>query len=97
VPLPIDTKPITIFPEFIAQTTNLCESLEFLQNSNEYLLLGNDSETLYASVHAMTQYPSSQFFRRRLVNYFGLPRPWDWRKYQSLENDVLETIKFFSN
>ena len=97
VPLPRCIEPKALFPEFIAQTTSFGESLDCLLNSEEYLLLGNEFETVHASINDMEQRPPSQFFRQRLVKYFNLRRPWDWRKYQSQEKEVLETIKFFNN
>jgi diadenosine tetraphosphate (Ap4A) HIT family hydrolase len=37
----------------------------------------------------------SQFLRRRLAEYFGVDRPWDWRRYDYQEPWLLDVLRCF--
>ncbi|MGL4942253.1 MAG: hypothetical protein ACRC46_03570 [Thermoguttaceae bacterium] len=95
VPLPYSIEPKVFFPEFTAKARNISETLNELQGCDEYLLFGDMSEVLYASVKEMAQRPPSQFFRKRLVDRFSIHQSWDWRTYLHQEQSVLDTIQFF--
>lgn len=78
----------------IQQFSKLSQCYKSLNGSSQYLMVTNDDGQIYAidiSQNAIL-YPS-QFFRRKIVDYYQLDKSWDWREYQNVEENILETIE----
>ncbi len=58
------------------------EAWQNASNCSEYLMVTDsyNKTTLFENVTDDRLFPS-QFCRMRIVDLFGLPKPWDWRKY----------------
>jgi diadenosine tetraphosphate (Ap4A) HIT family hydrolase len=95
VPLPQRLKAELLFPEFTGRSQNLSISLDQFTNCDEYLLIGDDTGFIHAPIEDMSFKPQSQFLRKRLADYFGLTKSWDWHQYTSEEPYLLKTIEFF--
>ena len=95
VPLPEELSAAQLFPEGRRTGQSLSKTLRELSDTDEYLLVGSGDEIAYAPVSDLQFIPGSQFFRRRLVQHFGLARPWDWRESKTPEDDVLHTLRAF--
>ncbi|KCZ71281.1 hypothetical protein ANME2D_02483 [Candidatus Methanoperedens nitroreducens] len=89
--------PSAIPPEFL-----LGKDITSLQNLESALLLGKQRKEylLYRHVNNMffiaspTSKLQSQHFRKKLVEFFDLKSPWDWREY-GYEKKLIETIDYF--
>ncbi|MCL2311183.1 MAG: HIT domain-containing protein [Firmicutes bacterium] len=79
---------------FINKYDNLYECYSDLKESSQYLMIINADNSLFAvdTTSKPSQY-SSQFFRKKLAEYYKLNKPWDWREYLLPEQEVLQTIK----
>ena len=77
--------------------SSLDEALNQLHDTDEYLLFREPSGRVgfFEVRPSMRQIIPSQFFRRALVNHYGLSTPWDWRHYD-FELKVISTIQRFS-
>ena len=95
VPLPRRIKPEVIFPEFTERSSDISVALNQLNHCDEYLLFGDGTEFVYAPVEKLSFRPQSQFFRKRLADFFGLAESWDWRHYTMEEPYMVETIEYF--
>lgn len=95
VPLPIAASPSVLFPEHRGSVGNLLQGFADLNGCRQYLLMGNQIGVLYAEADQLLKRPASQHFRRRLTEWFGMDRPWDWRKSTSPEGDLIATIEAF--
>jgi diadenosine tetraphosphate (Ap4A) HIT family hydrolase len=92
VPVPEPTLATDLFPEHHTQARNLQEAWDLLQNTHEYLLMSAAGQTLYSDLTGHLGVYPSQFFRRRIVEHFGLEAPWDWRAYVDVEVALLRTL-----
>ena len=94
VPLPQKTS-TSSFLEDPEQHNSLIEAFKNVKSSKEYLLaIDNDSSIVTLDLSygiKKSKYPS-QYFRRKLSEYFKLSKPWDWRKYITPEKELLESI-----
>jgi len=95
VPLPRQIKPEQFFPEFTGRSLSLGVALDRFNHCDEYLLFGDGTAFVHAAVEELPVRPQSQFFRKRLADYFGLVKSWDWRHYVEKEPYMLETIEYF--
>lgn len=95
VPLPERTHPKALFPQHVGSATNLGSALSALHACDHYLLIGNDEGVVFADVRELPFIPASQYFRRQLVEQFGVWKSWDWRDSVGPEADVLATITAF--
>jgi len=96
IPLPSELSLSSFFyPDSIVKKyDNLNDCYSYLRESSQYLMTINADGSLCAvdTTNDSHQY-SSQFFRKKLVGYYNLNRPWDWREYVTPETDLLETLK----
>lgn len=92
VPLPKTTQAVELFPEHQSQVQNMQNAWEALQRTHEYLLMTAAGQTLYSDLDGQAHRYPSQFFRRRIVEHFGLETPWDWRAYTGVEQALLRTL-----
>lgn len=95
VPLPVKVSPKLLFEEHRAVTRNLLQTFDSLKGCNHYLLIGDQDNVAFTEVDQLDITPSSQFFRRRLAERFGVDRPWDWRETKLPEPDLIATISAF--
>jgi diadenosine tetraphosphate (Ap4A) HIT family hydrolase len=95
VPLPSRVRPSLLFDEHQAAVSDLAHALQVLTACDHYLLLGNESNVVYSRVDCMAVQPSSQYFRRKLAQRFGVTRPWDWRQATIPEPDLIATLQAF--
>ncbi len=72
----------------------LTQCYESLNESSQYLMAMNNNGQIYSIDISQdtTTYPS-QFFRQKIVDYYQLDKPWNWREYQNVEDNILETIE----
>jgi len=96
IPLPSDLNIASFFyPNSIVKGyDNLNDCYSDLRESSQYLMTINADGSLCAvdTTNDSHQY-SSQFFRKKLVEYYNLNRHWDWRVYVTPETYLLETLK----
>lgn len=96
MPLPSDLDLSSFFyPDSIVKKyDSLNDCYSDLRKSSQYLMTINTNGSLYAVdiTNNSHQYPS-QFFRKKLVEYYNLNRHWDWREYRTPEPDLLQTIE----
>lgn len=73
--------------------SNMFEAWCEVEDLSEYLVLrdGTGSVTWFGGTQPNLTF-GSQYLRRRLVEYFKLDNPWDWRKYTKIEPTLLETL-----
>lgn len=95
VPLPAKVSPKLLFEEHRSVARNLLQVFDTLKECNHYLLIGDQDSVVFTEVHQLNTRPSSQFFRRRLAERFGVGRPWDWRETILPEPDLIATISAF--
>lgn len=72
----------------------LSQCYESLKKSSQYLMATNSNGQVYFVdiAQGTIKYPS-QFFRKRIADYYHLNQSWDWREYQNVEENVVETIE----
>lgn len=92
VPLPQRTEAAALFPEYKCQVQDVQDAWANLQEAQEYLLMSSAGQTLYSDLSEQAGVYPSQFFRRRIVEYFGLDVPWDWRAFNGVEAAMLKTL-----
>lgn len=92
VPLPELTPATALFPEHQARTVNMQQAWEALEGTHEYLLMSAGGQTLFSDLDGQVGLYPSQFFRRRIAEYFSLQAPWDWRAYTEAEPALLQTL-----
>ncbi len=92
VPLPWAAKPSELFPEWKAEAADLGTAWRTLRRSSHYLLIGDGKRVLTRDLTAMPGEFPSQFFRRRIVEFFALEMPWDWRSYPSVEHSMVRIL-----
>ena len=78
----------------VKEYDNLNECYFDLREASQYLMTMDIDGSFRAidTTDKPNQY-SSQFFRRKLVEYFNLDKPWDWREYLTPEPELLQTIE----
>lgn len=96
IPLPSDLNLSSFFysDSVVKKYENLNDCYSDLRKSSQYLMTINTDGSLYAvdTSDNFQQYPS-QFFRKKLVEYYNINRHWDWREYLTSEPDLLQTIE----
>jgi hypothetical protein len=92
VPLPAKTSIDLLFPEALNFNADLASVWTTLIDKSNYILMGGNEGVRYRDLEADPGPFPSQFFRRRLVEYFGLDRPWDWRSYSEVESALIRTL-----
>jgi hypothetical protein len=92
VPLPRAAGPAELFPEGTAETSDLAAAWRTLRGSSHYLLIGNGDQVLTRDLIAMPGEFPSQFFRRRIAEFFALETAWDWRSYPSVEQSMVRVL-----
>jgi diadenosine tetraphosphate (Ap4A) HIT family hydrolase len=92
VPVPRPTLATALFPEYQSEAGDLLEAWTALERASEYLLMSASGRTLYSDLGVQSHRYPSQFFRRRIAEYFRLEAPWDWRAYADVEPAVLRTL-----
>lgn len=93
VPLPYEISMFDFFKQKYLVSSSLVSGLNRLVDAQEYLLAINPDNTcgtLNLS-ESLEKYPS-QYFRRKLSEHFGLEGSWDWRKYNSPEPWLVDSI-----
>lgn len=95
VPLPVWVSPDLLFEEHLATAHNLLQVFDNLKDCQHYLLIGNQDSVVFADVNQLNTKPSSQYFRRRLAEWFRVDRPWNWRETMRPESDLIATISAF--
>jgi len=95
VPLPRLVKPELIFPEFIGRSADLGVTLDRFNHCDEFLLFGDKTGFVHAPVEELSVRVQSQFFRKRLADYFQIKKSWDWRNHTMPEPHMINTIEFF--
>ena len=96
IPLPKEVDIKLLFPESVCSKANLLETLKALSESRHYLLFGNEDMVLSRDLEASPGNFPSQFFRRRLTDYFCLDKSWDWRMYSHVEPALIKTLALAS-
>lgn len=96
VPLPRAVELTNIFSDATLEAPSLVAALDALRKSSEYLLIGDGRQVISRDVERSGGNFPSQYFRRRLVEVFGINRPWNWREFQRPEAGLLKTIRHFS-
>lgn len=72
---------------------NIKESLKALNETCHYLLaIDHDGSCVTLNIENLAEYYPSQYFRRRLHDYFKIKSAWDWRKYDQPEEWLLSSI-----
>lgn len=92
VPLPTRTPANLLFPEATEACAGLREAWHALRGSTHYLLLGSADGVRFRDLQEHPGVFPSQFFRRRLAEWFALLQPWDWRTYTRVEPAVLRAL-----
>lgn len=92
VPLPRAVAPAELFPEGTAEAAGLAAAWRTLRGSSHYLLIGDGQRMLTRDLIAMPGEFPSQFFRRRIAEFFALETPWDWRNYPSVEQSMVRVL-----
>ena len=92
VPLPRKEAAQALFPEAAMAHDDLASAWAALAVTDHYLLLSDGCRTLVRDLRAKPGPFLSQFFRRRLVEHFGLKVPWDWRAYRYVEPSLMRTL-----
>lgn len=92
VPVPEPVLAKVLFPEYQNHARDLQGAWEALQGTREYLIMNASGQTLYNDLDGQAGLYPSQFFRRRIVEYFDLQVPWDWRAYTDIESALLRTL-----
>lgn len=79
---------------FINKYNDLNDCYSNLKKSSQYLMTMNADNSLCAvdTTNNPFQY-SSQFFRKKIVEYYKLDKSWDWREYQIPEEKLIQTIE----
>ncbi len=91
--------PSTIPPEFILgpifnSNLTLEEALRIGKKKQEYLLYRDIQKNFY--IASMSRRLQSQYFRKKLHEFFNLQSTWDWRKF-GYEEKLISTLKYFRN
>ena len=86
-------------PDFLLQDDfivkkSISEALSAASKSREYLLYRGADGKFFVSFPEKKM--ESQYFRRRLIDYFGLKSSWDWKEY-GFENEMVKAIEFFNS
>ena len=95
VPVPKAVHHSILLPKTAQVSTNILDALHDLRASSLYLLVRDTEGNVAFSIpeHGMLDIFSSQFVRRKLVDYFDLDVPWDWREYDQVEPWLIETLR----
>jgi diadenosine tetraphosphate (Ap4A) HIT family hydrolase len=93
VPSELDLSDFFYTESVVKKYDSLIECYSDLRGSSQYLMALNPDGSIYATdtSNIIHQYPS-QFFRKKLVEYYNLDKPWNWREYLKVEKNVLQTI-----
>jgi diadenosine tetraphosphate (Ap4A) HIT family hydrolase len=92
VPLPWTATPQELFPEAAAEVADLATAWRALRASSQYLLIGDGRRVLTRDLTILPGDFSSQFFRRRIAEFFSLEAPWDWRSYPLIEQAMVRVL-----
>lgn len=93
IPLPYEISMFDFFKHRHILSSSLTSGLSQLVDAKEYLLAINPDNTcgtLNLS-NFSEEYPS-QYFRRKLSEHFSLESSWDWRKYNSPEPWLVDSL-----
>jgi diadenosine tetraphosphate (Ap4A) HIT family hydrolase len=97
VPVPREVSSRAILGEGFQYADSFRGALKSLRTAASYLFLRDTAGlTAYRDLSAAApgDFPS-QFMRRKLVEHFGVDRPWDWRQYDYQEPWLLEVLRHF--
>ncbi|UUO07861.1 hypothetical protein M4951_05990 [Blastopirellula sp. J2-11] len=95
VPVPDSLSVASLFPFAYHSHDSLLDAWSFHEKGNNYIVL-RDTFGEIASIgqEVMSMHNiGSQYVRRKLVEIFGVQRPWDWREYESPEQDLLSAYR----
>ncbi|WP_112383719.1 HIT family protein [Sphingomonas carotinifaciens] len=92
VPLPWGVTPAELFPESAAEVADLATAWRALRGSSHYLLIGDGRRVLTRDLTTLPGEFPSQFFRRRIAEFFALETSWDWRSYPSVEQSLVRVL-----
>ena len=92
VPLPRMATPQELFPEGTAEVADLSTAWRTLRGSSHYLLIGDGHRVLTRDLTTLPDEFPSQFFRRRIAEFFSLDAPWDWRSYPLVERSMVRVL-----
>ena len=95
VPLPSEIGPRLFFDNAFKSNSELIDAYRSLKGCENYLLMGDAEETVFAPAAEFSSMPPSQYFRKRLCEHFQLSRKWNWREACFPENDLIETVRRF--
>jgi len=89
--------PSTIPPEFLLGSkfkifSNLENALLKANKKKGYLLYKDTNQKFF--ITSLSKRLQSQYFRKKIHDYFRLESPWDWRKYK-YEKRLVETVNYF--
>ncbi|MFT9206403.1 HIT family protein [Acetobacter orientalis] len=93
VPIPTATAAAELFPEATEEVVDLAAAWRTLHGSPHYLLLGDGKSMRIRDLSTNPGVFPSQFFRRRLSEFFSLKTSWDWRSYPAVEQSMLRVLK----
>jgi diadenosine tetraphosphate (Ap4A) HIT family hydrolase len=91
--------PSSISPEFLLGSKfknflNINDALSYVEPQKPYLLYRGTNKRYFIKI--LTKRLQSQYFRKKIHEYFNLESPWDWKKYK-YEKKIIETINYLKN
>jgi diadenosine tetraphosphate (Ap4A) HIT family hydrolase len=93
VPVPFEVNLFEFFDDDYKKSVSLESVLFSLSESQEYLLaINSDMGIGYIDLTKKSHVYSSQFFRRKLRDYFSLGVSWNWRDYNYVEEKLLRSV-----
>lgn len=82
----------------LCAASDLSEAWGALDRSDNYIMFKDTYGNVnYFQIASATESITSQFLRRKLVSFFRLNKPWDWRAYSQPEPDVVDASNMLLN
>jgi diadenosine tetraphosphate (Ap4A) HIT family hydrolase len=97
VPVPGPLEWRTALPSNSTVFRTFADAFDALKCAENYLLTSDTTGGIAAfEINAcdVAAFPS-QYFRRLLTSHYSVNRAWDWRSYNYVETDMIETINAF--
>lgn len=78
----------------IDKSNTLIECYHKLRKVEQYLMVRDADGSIYSTDTTKIAYLySSQFFRKKINEYYGIQETWDWKKIKKIEGNVILTLE----
>ena len=96
MPLPSKLRLSSFFHDncSIEQSNNFTECYISLKNTSQYLFtMETDGNISFIDTSNTSHLYSSQYFRKKISDYYKINASWNWREYNSIEENLMDTIR----